>query len=514
MDMSSTYIPKLTPFKHQDAALDFLDRRPMFPTNADVAAWLMEFGTGKSKVILDEFGIRELMGDLNTLLIIAPKGVYRNWITQEIPIHLSEDLLSRVLVGTLELNGNAEQRAKTERILCTRDRPRILVVNVEALGVVERVQKAVVRFLDGCYEKAMIAIDEVTRIKSYGYYRIKGGVSGSKRSAFIVEHLAPLARVRRIATGLVVPNSPLDVYMPYAFLDWRILGHETFQAFKQRYCILKNANFTPKSEKAKGAYLRDASIVVSYRNEGELHKKISAYSFRVLKKDCLDLPPQLYQFRDVEMTPEQARIYKNLKEEAIAEFNNTHVTATMVVTRVMRLHHIACGYVTDDDDNIHMLEENRTPALIEMLEDHGRKAIVWAPYRPLIQKIAAALRKVFGENSTVEFWGDTKQKDRDEAIRRFREDPTCLYFVSNQSVGGAGNTMVTAHDMIYYTNNWKLEDRMNSEGRIHRIGQTQSCLYTDLRVPGTVEDKVIQRLRKKIDVATTIMGDDWREWLI
>jgi hypothetical protein len=512
--MSSTYLPKFPPFKHQGEALDFLDTRPMFPTSADVAAWLMEFGTGKSKVILDEFGIRELMGDLNTLLVIAPKGVYMNWITQEIPLHLSDDLRERALISTLDLSGGFGKRANIEKILFTRDRPRILVVNVEALSGVERVRNAILAFLEGCYEKAMIAIDEVTTVKGYGYYKQNGTIHGSKRSAFIAEKLAPLARARRIATGLIAPNSPLDIYMPYTFLDWTILGFETFRTFQQRYCVIKRTNFMPKVLQEQGHFRKDSNIILNYRNEGELQQKISAYSFRKRLEDCMDLPPRIYQFRDVEMTPEQDDLYHKLRKEAIAEFENTRVTATMAATRIMRLHQIACGYMVDDDEKIYFLKENRTKALIEMLEDHNGKAIIWAPYRPLIKKIATELRRAFGETAVVEFWGDTKEKDREIAKERFREDPACRLFVSNQSVGGRGNTMVTANLEVYYTNNWNLEHRLNSEGRIYRYGQTKTCLYVDLRVPGSVEDKVIQRLRKKIDVASTIMGDDWREWLI
>lgn len=492
-----TYKPRTIPMKHQTEALRRTAERATYPSDADVFADLMEMGTGKSAVTVYEWQQRVDAKDLNDLMILAPKGCYRNWYADksdeqqsEITTHLDPALREKMVVAGWRGGKTKAQKQEITHLLGVKGRPRMFVVNIEALSTVEKAYDACAEFLSR--GTALIAIDESTTIKG-----------NSWRSERAIA-LGGMARARRILTGLVTPKSPMDLFRQFQFLDWRILGFQSFYAFRARYAVLQR-------QEIRG---RMVPIIVGYRNVDELHQKIQHYSYRCLKEDCLDLPPKVYERREIELTGEQRRIYKDLLENATAALGDEkHVTATIVIALIMRLQQLVCGHVVDEQGGVHEVDEKRTDALLELLEEHQGKAVVWFGFTHSLEKVAERLRKEYGSRSVACFWGgNTSTRGEDE--KRFLSDPECLFMLSTPSAGGRGNTWVVADLEVYYSNTYDLEMRSQSEDRLHRKGQKNKVTIVDLVAPGTVDEKILKALRKKIDLASVITGDGYREWLI
>ena len=456
-------------------------------------------------MLLDEWAEREAEGRINDLLLIAPAGSYRNW-EGELLKHLAPDTFKRVFSYVWQSGASSRGTTEKKRLaafLACRSRPRIFVVNVEALSSAAGAKEACLAFLACPARRSMMAIDESTVIRNDRALRTKQ-----------VMALKAFADLRRILTGLVSPRSPRDLYTQFEFLDWRILGHESIVTFKRRYCVLESTQVPVGKDEDGKTKWRRIETIVAYRNLEELQKKIEPYSYRVLKKDCLDLPPKIYQRRDVALTDQQKQLYNDLVLFSTAELSSlAHVTTNMVITKLLRLHQIVCGHVVDEEGNEHDVDSNRISGIMDLLSDHSGKAIIWSNYRREVDKIVAALEEEYGEGSVAQFHGgNTKTRLKDEG--RFLNDSNCRFMISTQSSGGRGNTWVNANLVVYFSNSYDLEMRMQSEDRCHRDGLKHSVTYVDLVSPRTVDEKILKALRKKLDMTTLISGEAWRDWVV
>lgn len=488
--------------KHQTAGIAKRNARPKHPCDADVFAWLMDMGTGKSFTLLMEYCEYVSRGDVVDLLVVAPAGSYRNWYVDkgedprdwcELRKHLPKELLDSMDVLGWETGAGKTYQKKLEKFLASR-KPRAFFVNVEALSTVKKAQDACVEFLTP--GRCLLAHDESTSGKN----------PSAERTKFLNRKLAPMAPAKRILTGLLTPKGPMDAYAQFEFLDWRILGFKSFYSFRARYAVTQKKYFNGS--------VRGVDVIVGYKNQEELQKKIAAYSYRVLKKDCLDLEPKVYTTWEVKPTEEQRRLYNEMKNFATTALSDEeHVTATIVIAQITRMHQILCGHVTDENGTLHEVPTNRLTELVKVLEGHDGKAIIWTHYVPALKQIVATLEKEFGEGCCAEFHGGNRGT-RHEDERRFLNDPKCRFMVATQSAGGRGNTWIVADLVVYYSNSNNLEHRDQSEDRAHRKGQTRSVTYVDMMVPNSVETKIVKALRKKIDMATAITGENYREWLV
>lgn len=473
------------PFKHQ---MECLERSVM----EENFALLMEMGTGKTKVIIDTIAINYDRGVIDAALITVRKGAMYAWVEDGFSEHLPNHVKANIVVW--KPNATKTVKAAIESLFNPDDtRLQIFVMNSEAFAT-DKGYRFAEAFLRS--HKALWAIDESTDFKNHDTDRTKA-----------ILDLRGLAKMRRIATGSAVTRAPLDLYSQCAFLDPDLLGFGSYYAFRNRYAVVQKKKFP-------GAK-REATIVVGYRNQAELAANIKPFSYRVTKEQCLDLPAKNYRMRYVDFTPEQIRAYVEMLEEATLTLKDQEdkLTAPFVITQMLRLHQICCGHVTLPDKNVLELKNNRVKALMEELENVEGKAIVWATYRHDIRTITQELAKAYGRASVVEFFGDTCQDERTNAVRRFQSERGCRWFVANPSTGGFGITLTAARDVIYFSNSYRLEHRLQSEDRAHRIGQTGTVTYTDLAVKGTVDEKIIKALKKKHDIASLIMGDGLRDWL-
>jgi len=472
---------KTKPFAHQLKALEMSWDKKVF-------AYFMEMGTGKSKVLIDNMSMLYDKGLINGALIIAPKGVYKNWFDSEIPTHMPDHIEKKMVLWESSAGKSKEKELNT---LFQSDHDfHILIMNVESLSTKKGKQFAF-RFLN-CH-KSLMAIDESTTIKNPSAIRTKNIIGLGDKVSY-----------KRILTGSPVTKSPLDLFTQCYFLDPWLLDHQSYYTFKTRYAITKQINVSG----------RMVHIVVGYRNLGELSDKLKPFSHRVLKDDCLDLPPKTYMKRTIQLSEEQSKVYKQMKEIALATLNGKLVTTHNVITQLMRLHQITCGHFKSDDGQTQKIASNRLDELMDVLSEMEGKAVIWAHYRYDIEVIVEAIKKEYGDNSVVTYYGDTSTEDRQKAIKLIQDPKSEVRFiVGTPQTGGYGITLTGASTMIYYSNGYDLEKRQQSEARIDRIGQEKPMTYIDIIAEGTVDEKIVKALRTKVDIATQIMGEELKEWI-
>ena len=472
---------KTKPYAHQLKALEM-------SWNKEVFAYFMEMGTGKSKVLLDNVAMLFDKGKIDSVLIVAPKGVYKNWYDSEIPEHLPKHIDRNVVLWKSLIT--KEQKLKLDSLF-KQDftKLQILIMNVEALSTRKGLDFAH-QFLN--VKRVMFAVDESTTIKN----------PGAKRTKNIIQ-LSKLGKYRRILTGSPVTKSPLDLYTQCSFLDPYLLDFTSYYAFRNRYAEMRTANFSGKS----------VQVVTGYKNLAELSETIKSFSYRVLKDDCLDLPPKTYMKRVIQLTPEQKRVYEQMKSTALAMLNGKMVTTMNVITQLMRLQQITCGHFKADDDSIQNIKSNRITELMDVLEEVEGKAVIWAHWRHDIDTIVKSIEDKYPE-SVVTYYGDTTTEDRQKAIKKIQDPESKVRFlVGTPQTGGYGITLTGASTMIYYSNGYDLEKRQQSEARIDRIGQKKPMTYIDIIAEDTVDEKIVKSLRKKVNIATEIMGEKLKAWI-
>ena len=471
---------KKKPYEHQLKALDL-------SWNKETFAYFMEMGTGKTKVLIDNMAMLYDHGKINGALIIAPKGVINTWFQQEIPIHLPDHIHHKTVLW--QPNINTTQKEKMDTLFELGEDLHIFIMNVEALSTDKGVKFAY-KFLSS--HKGLMVIDESTTIKNPKAKRTKN-----------ILRLAKFTKYRRILTGSPVTRNPLDLYSQCEFLSPWHLDNASFYSFRNRYAEMKTMNFGG----------RQVQVVAFYKNLGELSEKLKPFSYRVLKEDCLDLPDKIYMKRTITLTEEQKKLYKQMKEKALAELHGSKMTTATALTQLMRLQQITCGHFMGDDGVVKEIKENRLPELLNVVEEMEGKAIIWAHWQRDVAKIVKALKDVHGPGSVVDYYGLTPQDQRQPNIKKFQTNPETRFLVGTPATGGYGITLTQANTVIYYSNGYDLEKRLQSEDRAHRIGQTKSVTYVDIIAEDTVDKKIVKALKNKINIASQVMGEEIRSWI-
>jgi SNF2 family DNA or RNA helicase len=340
----------------------------------------------------------------------------------------------------------------------------------------------------------LIAIDESTTIKNHKAKRTKA-----------LMKIAANFKYRRLLTGSPITKSPLDIYSQAEFLRPGLLGHESFYTFQGRYAVMQR--------RTMGAH--SFQQILGYKNIEELTTKIARFSYRVLKKECLDLPEKIYTARYVTLTDEQAKMYSLLQQQAMLLFEDGEmVSAPAVITQMLRIQQVMSGHLKTDDGEMKYFPSRRMDALTEIMEEHDGKAIIWSRFRYDIIEMTKMLNKKFGEGSAAAYYGDTSDDERNEIVQKFQDPRSPLrFFVGNPSTAGYGLTLTEANLVVYYANDFNLETRIQSEDRAHRIGQKNNVTYIDLISEGTLDEKIVEALRNKIDIGAKVLGEKAREWL-
>jgi len=556
---------KLPPrFKHQQHALAISKDKIAF-------AILAEMGTGKTRIIIETAAHLFTKGKIEALVILAPNGVQRNWVLNEIPKWCTV----KYRAAWWASNPN---RRQADAILKLTARPfdglRILTANYESC-ILPKFKLYIKKFLISFPN--MLTLDESTRIKT----------PAAKRTKFIVG-LRKNANYRRIMSGFVTPNSPFDIYKQFEFLDPTILGYSSYFAFKAHYAEIEDNKFlleaiqkrnmkrlpftemvmTSKNQiKLSSGHIihPNQSGIVSvpsylvheaekfglkvkvsgrvpqlvkkspvtgqpmYRNLDELYDLIAPHSIRVMKKDCLDIPDKVYGKLIVELTPKQRRIYDTVANELIAEFEEGEMTTALAITKMLRLQQIAGGFWKLDEDRESSPIDGKFPkmdAIIDNLEDTKGKVCIWTHFQHENRMIADTLREGYGEKAVVQYYGGVSNNNKQIAVDSFQNIvrdkkgnvvDTCesgvRFFVGEPHSGGIGIDLTLAEFAYYYSNGFNLEDRIQSEDRHHRATTRHVVKYNDVEALDTIDSKLIDALRAKKDVGHTILGDGIVNWL-
>ncbi len=471
------------------------------------AGYFMEQGTGKTHVTIAVATHLFRQNKIDAVLVLAPNGVHTNWAINEIPIHSPLGKDEQDVAVWSATDGVRKRNRFEEQMRKAGDLPErkltYILANIESLrtkAFLELLEKHLLRasiFDDPRPERLrfMMVIDESTVIKNP-----KADVT--KAAWKIGDH----ALYRRILTGTPVSQGPMDLYAQCRFLGRNVLPYNSMTAFKHDYVIEQPVNLGP----GRPAFNK----VVGYRNQDKLARMIAPFTWRVLKKDCLDLPEKIYQTRYVELTPEQKRIYKQLVQTSMAALEKeqgdgfTTVTALTAITVMLRCQQVALGYVTDDNKTLIPISSNRIDALTTLIEEMApdAKAIIFCRFKEDVRRVVEGL----APGKCVQYHGDVDDAVRSENVRAFQEDPAARFFVAT-SAAARGLTLTAASAVIYYSQGFSLDTRLQSEDRAHRIGQTKNVVYTNLVARGTVDEKVIQRLMQKQDIANQVLTRDQLE---
>lgn len=499
-----------TPYPHQREWFTNIKDLPFFALE-----W--EMGLGKTKTILDVCHWAYAKGDIDAILVVTLKGVHRKWVEQEAPTHLPRDLWD----GAFWRRGSVDngmwfgKDARNRTPILNSKRLAIASINFDSVHRAKGL-KWCERFMRS--RKVALVVDESHHIKSPNAATTKAMLK-----------LGKMAKRRYIATGTVSTGSPLDTWAQYTFLDPRIVNSWKYWAFKAHFAVQEQVGdktfetweknpVTGRSQKVE----KPVMAIVGYKNEDELRAMLDPYRSRLLKDDCLDLPPKLYRMRSFEMTDNMRKAYIDMSTEFLTEFKGSTMTAKMAMTKLTRLQQIACGYMVPDDCNpfaedipgIALDAHNpRIEALMEEVEKIRGMGVIWSYKRYCLRDIASALRTAYGDASVVEYHGGIDDDTKAANLCAFHEQ-RCRWFVGNPQSGGTGIDLVQAQDMLYHDNSFNLALRLQSEDRFHRIGQEgHSCTITDLECIGTVDRPQLRALKEKRDVAASVSGDVLKSWL-
>lgn len=478
------------PFDHQQRVYEETRDRETF-------AVFWEQGTGKSKVAIDTMGHLWTEGKINAAIVVAPNGVHRNWITDELPTHLPPDIPLKAFNWQGDRASTKWHAAAVDELRGHNGFP-FLAITYDA-WMTKRGKRAVWEMMK--QRDCILILDESQRIKTPSANRTRSILGG-----------APHAPYRRILSGTPIANGPFDAYTQVKFLDpnfWsRELDIGSFAAFKSYFGVFERG--------WNNATKREFDMLVGYQNVDELRDALRLISSRVTKDEVLDLPPKLYTKRYYEMTPKQRSVYDQIEQEFMALLETGEVITTpLAITRLLRLQQVLCGYVPvdGDDEPTELIDRGSNPRLRayrETREDMTGDVITWATYDMDIDFIMAELRSM-GYNP-VQYDGRVSDADRAAAKEAFqRGDATD--FVAKASTGAEGLTFVNSNTSIYYNNTYRLIDRKQSEDRNHRIGQTKPVLYVDLVCAGTRDEHAIDALVRKSEIAAAILGDENKEWI-
>jgi SNF2 family DNA or RNA helicase len=469
---------KTIPYEHQRNALNESAVKTQW-------AYFMEMGTGKTKVTIDNLAYLYLQRSVTAALVIAPKSVYTNW-ESEIEVHMPEVIKYKIYKWNIDKPKEYYKLQEFKHL-------RIFLINVEALST-KRGFNACVEYLRE-NKLNFVTLDESTTIKNRSAKRTKN-----------ILGLQKLSHIRRILTGSPITKSPLDLYTQCQFLSPELLGFSSYLAFRNRYAEMTDIPV------GSGRYI---SVPKYYKRLEELETKLRQFSTRIRKDQCLDLKPKVRQKRYIELEGESKNIYNRLRTSALAIVEDSTISFSNKLTEIVKLHQVCNGFTKNDDGEIMTLHKSKLNALEETLDETDGKVIIWANYLYNIHEIKKFLIDKYGPESTVSIYGEVSVKDRKNAVDRIQQDPSCRFLVGNPTTGGFGLTLTAVNTVIYFSNNYNLEIRKQSEDRAHRMGQKGTVVYIDIVAKNTLDEAIMKSLTSKGLIAAKTLGEeDLRDWLL
>lgn len=441
---------------------------------------LFEMGCGKTLTAIAIAGAGYQMGRVERLLIVAPTSVVAVW-----PKELQEYAKFKYTCKTLL--GEKKQRIKQidDLLKFPFKALKVAVINYESTWRPEILEKLKE------FDADMVIADESQRIKTYDAAQSKA-----------MHELGDQARYKLILSGTPVQTAAIDIWSQYRFLDKTVFGDNFFK-FRGRYAIM-------------GGY--GNKKIVGYKDLEGLIKKEHSIAFRVTKDEALDLPEQTFETRKIQFNQKEKNLYERIKKDSYAELDGGgHITATTVLTRLLRLQQLAGGFLVQDDaQKPQLVSRAKLDALADIIEDYvigsGKKLVIFARFIAEVKAIMELADKVLPkELKQVAIYGDIKKEDRGDIVKQFQEDPKTVLFIGQIDTAGTGITLTAADTCVYYSKNFNYATYSQSLSRIHRIGQRNCCTYIDLEIEGTIDELISKALSRKEDMAKTVV-DNWRDF--
>ena len=470
-NMTNRIPVKAHPYEHQQKAYEFACRQfgltGCDPPSSRGVALLREMGTGKTLTTIAVAGRLYLNRKITKMLIVAPLSILGVWQEE---FQKFADFLYSLAV----LNGTGSRKSENLRQIPTNGL-QVAVINYESAWRLED------ELAD--WGADLIVCDEGHKIKTHN-------IAASKS----MHRLGARARYRMLLTGTIITNKAIDVFSPYKFLNPAVFGN-SYYTFRNRYFDMTGYGLhTP---------------VLKMNMAEELTQRIHSIAFRATKAECLDLPETTEIVRMVLLEMETINLYHDLVQDSMIQLGKGEVTATNVLTRLLRLSQLTGGFLCEDGaDRPTQVDSAKLTALADIVDSaaqDGKKLVVIARFLPEIDAIRRTLEKKCINYSVI----SGEIKDRDEQVRRFQQDPDVTVFVGQIATAGMGITLTAADTMVFYSLDYSMSNFEQAKARIHRVGQRNPCTYIYLVAAGTVDEKVLQALRDKADLARVLI-DEYR----
>lgn len=417
-------------------------------------------------------------GLIHRVLIAAPASVVSVW-DKELRDFADFDFRFAALLGT------KDKRIKLLSELTSDKTGALLVagINYESTHR-DDIYEALCKF-----SADLIIADESQRIKN-----------PKAAQSMAMWDFADRATYKLILSGTPVQQNGQDVFSQWRFLDTTVFG-DNFYSFRNRYFLL--GGFKQKQ-------------IVGMKNEAEFTKRMHSIAYRVTKQDCLDLPEETYLYRTVELSPKERKIYDELRKNSYAELaSEAAVTADTVLIKLLRLQQVAGGFIRADEASI-PTQIDSTPsklnALHDIVEDYcigeGRKLVIFARFLPELDAICAMLRDMGVRFGRID--GGVKLEARGGIVADFQSNPETMCFVAQIQTAGLGITLHAASTAVFYSFDFNLANYQQALARVHRKGQRFPVTYIHLLGERTVDERIITELKKKENLAKSLV-DNWQD---
>ena len=460
---------KAKPYEHQKIAFDFaLDK---LNTNG-CAALLMDMGLGKSLTSIAIAGQLYQENKIEKVLVVCPTSIISVW-QEEFEKFADYDYNIEAIIGT-----SMSKRKEKLKSLCHKKGLKVAIINYEATWRMEKELNT--------YKPNLIICDESQKIKN-----------ASASQSRTMHRLGSKASYKIILTGTPVQNSPMDVFSQWKFLDPKLFG-VSFYAFKNRYAVM-------------GGYYNHQ--IVRYKNMDELTSKAHSVAYRITKEEALDLPDQIFLNRYCELESSARKVYDTVVKESYAELMDGEITATNILTKLIRLSQISGGHVKDDEGRIQVISKSKLNELKDIMEeviiDNKKKLVVFARFIPEIESIMELAIEMGIKYSYIT--GEIKTEDRGEMRDRFQNDENIKLFIAQIQTAGLGITLTAADTAVFYSLDFNYANYSQAIARTHRIGQKNTCTYINLVAKDTVDEKIIKALENKESIAKNVV-DNWKDY--
>lgn len=440
---------------------------------------LYEMGCGKTLTAIAIMGALYENGKIQKVLVVCPSTILPVW-KQELGNMAEFPYICGLLNGSTR-HKRIRQHEELGRLadMDPENPLRVEVINYEEVfreGIYEMLLR---------WEPDMVILDEGHRIKSH-----------TSKTAKACYDLGDQAKYRLLLTGTPMTNSITDVYGIMRFTDQNVFG-SNFYAFRNRYCVM-------------GGY--QSKQVIATKNQEECTEKLCSRSLRVTKADALDLPEETTETRYVQLSKEERKIYEDLRRNSLAELEAGEVTATIVITKMLRLSQVASGFIKlDEEETVRQIGHSKLDVLREVLEEltgAGQKVVVFARFTAEIRAICKVCEEMRLKYVMID--GSVKKEVRGDIQDQFQNDPDTMVFVGQLTAAGEGITLHAASYTVFFSTSYSYKDFSQAKARIHRKGQTRPCTHIALVSEGTIDEQVYEALSRKEDLAGNII-DRWRE---